>query len=96
MHEQINVAKALRGKSTRQSLCMGDGIQDTILDRKHKALLLLRVRTNSNGGEKLPNNHILTSVYISREYVRKCWLEDVEERVEGLFPAEMIRYNIQE
>lgn len=90
VHKQVDRSQPGRCHGARKGLCVGNSVENTILDSKNQALLLLRVGTDTHGSKKLPDDNILSGVDAAREDMMQSRLQDVEEEVEGLLPMSVL------
>lgn len=75
------MGKALGRHRGWKSLGHSHRLHDPILDGDYQSLLLLKIGSDAQGGEKLPHVNVLPRVNRAGEYVRKAWLNTVEKGV---------------
>lgn len=90
VHKQVNRSQPGRCHGAWKGLRVGNSVENTILDSKNQALLLLRVGTDTHGSKKLPDDNILSGVDAAREDMMQGRLQDVEEEIEGLLPMSVL------
>lgn len=86
-HEQVNIVQTLLGHVSGQGLGHGHGVHDSVLDGKHKSLLLLWAGADTNGGQELPDVNVFSGSDSAGEDGRESRLKVVEEAVESTSPG---------